>query len=131
MVSYPKLFNQVVDEFFNELIETYPENNFIKVRYTLFQTVSSVNVKKPAVDFMNLVITYLEQIAKKDEQFFISENTPELIKVLQIQSIWEAGMSENTKEAIWKYIKSFITIGNFIVKMPPETQNVINYIIHN
>jgi hypothetical protein len=89
MVSYPKLFNQVVDEFFNELIETYPENNFIKVRYTLFQTLSSVNVKKPAVDFMNLVVPYLEQIAKKDEQFFISENTPELIKVLQIKSIWK------------------------------------------
>ena len=130
MVSYPKLFNQVVDEFFNELMELYPTNNLIKVRYTLFQTISAVNVKKPAVDFMTLSIPFLEQIAMRDESFFLGESGPELIKI-HLKSIWTPDLSLNTKNAIWNYIKSFITIGNFIVKMPPETHNVINYIIQN
>ena len=130
MVSYPKLFNQVVDEFFNELMELYPKNNNVKVKYNLFLTISAVNIKKPAIDFMNRVVPYLEQIAMRDEEFFLSENSPDIIKA-NIKSIWTPDISETTKNAIWKYIKSFITIGNFIVEMPPETQNVINYIIHN
>jgi hypothetical protein len=130
MVSYPKLFNQVVDEFFNELMELYPKNNNLKVKYNLFLTISAVNIKKPALDFMNRVVPYLEQIAMRDEEFFLSENSPDIIKA-NIKSIWTPDISETTKNAIWKYIKSFITIGNFIVEMPHETQNVINYIIHN
>jgi len=130
MVSYPKLFNQVVDEFFNELMELYPKNNNVKVKYNLFLTISAVNIKKPAIDFMNRVVPYLEQIAMRDEEFFLSENSPDIIKA-NIKSIWTPDISETTKNAIWKYIKSFITIGNFIVEMPHETQNVINYIIHN
>jgi hypothetical protein len=130
MVSYPKLFNQVVDEFFNELMELYPKNNNVKVKYNLFLTISAVNIKKPAIDFMNQVVPYLEQIAMRDEEFFLGENSPDIIKA-NIKSIWTPDISETTKNAIWKYIKSFITIGNFIVEMPHETQNVINYIIHN
>jgi hypothetical protein len=130
MVSYPKLFNQVVDEFFNELMELYPKNNNVKVKYNLFLTISAVNIKKPAIDFMNRVVPYLEQIAMRDEEFFLGENSPDIIKA-NIKSIWTPDISETTKNAIWKYIKSFITIGNFIVEMPHETQNVINYIIHN
>jgi len=66
----------------------------------------------------------------RDEEFFLGENSPDIIKA-NIKSIWTPDISETTKNAIWKYIKSFITIGNFIVEMPHETQNVINYIIHN
>jgi len=38
-VSYVKIFNQVVDEFFRELIEIFPEEKKIKVQYNLFQTI--------------------------------------------------------------------------------------------
>ena len=38
-VSYVKIFNQVVDDFYNELIEIFPEEVKIKVQYTLFQTI--------------------------------------------------------------------------------------------
>jgi len=128
MVSYPKLFNQVVDEFFNELMEIFPENNNVKVKYNLFQTISSVNVKKPATDFMNRVVPYLEQIAMKDEAFFTSEHAPTVIKEFGPHL---HNATESTKQAVWKYIKSFITIGNYIVEMPLETHALINYIIHN
>ena len=130
-MSYIKYFNQVVDEFFNELIEIFPENNTIKVRYTLFQTISKTNVKKPCMDFMRLSTPYLEKIAMRDEQFFIGENTPDLIKQLHIDKIWSPDLSQNTKNAIWKYIKSFITIGFNVVEMPPETHSIINYIINS
>jgi len=128
-VSYVKIFNQIIDEFFNELIDIFPEEPKIKVQYTLFQTIIKANAKKPAVEFMTKSIPYLEKIAMHDEQFFISPDTPQFLQALNVEKIWKT-VSENTKTAIWKYIHTFFTIGVKIVEMPQETHGIINYIIN-
>ena len=51
-MSYIKIFNQGGVEFFNELIDFFPEENSIKVKYTLFRTIIKINVKKPCLEFM-------------------------------------------------------------------------------
>ena len=129
-VSYVKIFNQVVDEFFNELIEIFPEEVKIKVQYTLFQTIISANLKKPCTEFMTKSIPFLEKVAMRDEQFFIGADKPQLLEALNIQKIWTPQLSPVTKNAIWKYIQSFFTIGIKIIEMPPETHSIINYIIN-
>ena len=131
-ISYVKLFNQTVDEFFNDLISIFPHETKIKVTYNLFQTVSKVNVKKPCQDFMINIIPYLEIICVKDEQFFINqENKPKFFDEINFSELWKIGLSDKDKEIIWKYIKNFIAIGIKIVEMPEETMPLINYIINN
>jgi hypothetical protein len=129
-VSYVKIFNQVVDEFFKELIEIFPEENKIKVQYNLFQTLSATNAKKPCNDFMINSLPYLEKIAMRDEDFFKSPNKPNLLNSLNIEKLWNDTLSINTKNAIWRYIQSFFTIGVKIIPVPPETMPLITYIIN-
>jgi hypothetical protein len=129
-VSYIKIFNQVVDEFFNELIEIFPEEKKIKVQYTLFQTLIKANAKKPCMEFMTKSVQFLEKIAMRDEQFFTGKEKPQLLEALNIEKIWTKELSQNTKDAIWKYIQSFFTIGIKVVEMPPETHDIIHYIIN-
>ena len=129
-VSYVKIFNQVIDEFFNELIDIFPDEPKIKVQYTLFQTIIAANVKKPCTEFMSKSLPYLEKIAMRDEQFFMGKDKPGFLEALNIEKIWTSGLSENTKKAIWKYIQSFFTIGIRVVEMPPESLEIINYIIN-
>ena len=129
-VSYIKIFNQVVDEFFNELIEIFPEEKKIKVQYTLFQTLIKANAKKPCMEFMTKSIHFLEKIAMRDEHFFTGKEKPQLLEALNIEKIWTKELSQNTKDAIWKYIQSFFTIGIKVVEMPPETHDIIHYIIN-
>ena len=120
-ISYVKIFNQVVDEFYNELIEIFPEEVKIKVQYTLFQTIIKVNSKKPCTEFMTKSIPFLEKIAMRDEQ--LVNNFPFL------ENIWTSDLSNATKNAIWRYIQSLFTIGFKIIEMPIETHDIINYII--
>ena len=120
-VSYVKIFNQVVDDFYNELIEIFPEEVKIKVQYTLFQTIIKVNSKKPCTEFMTKSIPFLEKIAMRDEQ--LVNNFPFL------ENIWTSDLSNATKNAIWRYIQSLFTIGFKIIEMPIETHDIINYII--
>ena len=130
-VSYTKVFNQIVDEFFRELIETFPEENKIKVQYNLFQTLCASNSKKACHDFMIGSVPYLEQISMKDEDFFKGPNRPSFLNSMGFENIWTPGLSENTKLAIWKYIKSFFVIGVNVIQMPEEAIPIIQYIINN
>ena len=128
-IEYIKTFNQVMDEFFNELIEIFPEEPKIKVQYNLFQTLCKTNIRKPCNEFMLGSVPYLEKIAMKDEDFFVSPEQPKLLKSMNISKLWSSDISDNTKDAIWRYIKSFFIIGIKVVQMPPESLALINYII--
>ena len=75
-IEFVKIFNQVMDEFFNELIEIFPEESKIKVNYNLFQTLVKSNIRKPCSDFMLGSIPYLEKIAMRDENFFTGNDKP-------------------------------------------------------
>ena len=130
-ISYTKIFNQIVDEFFRELIEIFPEENKIKVQYNLFQTLCASNTKKACNDFMIGSIPFLEQISMKDEAFFRGNDRPTFLNSMGFENIWTPDLSQNTKTAIWNYIKSFFTIGVNVIQMPEETIPIIQYIINN
>jgi len=130
-VSYTKLFNQAVDEFFQNLIERFPQETKIKVNYNMFQTLASTNVKKPCTEFMLGSIPYLPSLVQKDDTFFTSESQPELLKSMNFSKIWTPDLDQGTKDTIWAYIKNFFAIGIKVVDMPEETLPLINFIINN
>jgi len=130
-ISYIKIFNQIVDEFFRELIEIFPEESKIKVQYNLFQTLCKTNIKKVCNDFMFGSLPYLEKICMKDEDFFKGKERPSFLNSMGFENIWTDSLSENTKNAIWNYIKSFLTIGSKIIAVPEDSIPLIEYIITN
>jgi len=130
IVSYVKIFNEVLNEFFIELMEIFPENKSIDVTYTLFQTIIKVNVKKPCHEFMSKIIPFLEKIAMKDEDILIGTERPHILNKLNINKEDFDLLSDKTKKALWKYITTFISIGSKVIEMPQETHQLINYIIN-
>ena len=97
-------------QFFKELIDIFPEETKIKVQYNLFQSLCKANIRKPCSEFILGSIPYLEKIAMRDENFFLSSDKPNLLSSMNIEKLWASGISDNTKNAIWNYIKSFFVI---------------------
>jgi len=127
-ISYIKLFNGTVDEFFNDLIEIFPDSAKIKVSQSLFQTVCSINIKKACIDFMTRVFPFLEQIIMKDSVYFYTmDSKPKIFEQLSI--LWTPDLPESIKCSIWKYIYSLVAIGSKVIEVPPEYADLINYII--
>lgn len=124
-----KLFNQVVNEFLTQLMEIFPENNKIKVQYSLFETLAKSNARKIPNDFMINSIPYLEKICMKDTTFFQNTDNFFLTRI-GFDTIWPE-LSENTKETIWVYLKTLFTIGSQLIQLPPETTPFIEYIKNN
>jgi hypothetical protein len=129
-VEYIRIFNQLIDEFFRELIDIFPEETKIKVQHNLFQSLCKSNFKKPCTDFMLGSIDYLEKISMKDEDFFKGTNKPDLLTSMNFEKLWTPELSPVTKEAIWKYIKSFFAIGVNAIQMPEESLPLIYFIIN-
>jgi hypothetical protein len=67
----------------------------------------------------------------KDEDFFRGSDRPSFLSSMGFENIWTPGLSDVTKDAIWRYIKSFFTIGIKVIQMPSETLPQIEYIINN
>ena len=51
-ISYIKVFNKLIDEFLNELMDIFPNETKIKVQHNLFQTLCKSNSRKIPNDFM-------------------------------------------------------------------------------
>jgi len=81
------------------------------------------------MEFMTRSVPYLEKVAMRDEEFFIGDDKPQLLEALNIKKLWTDDLSPVTKQAIWRYIQSFFTVGMKVVEMPVETHPIINYII--
>ena len=128
-VSYVKIFNEVLNEFFTELMEIFPENKSINVTHTFFQTLIKVNVKKPCEKFMDKLTPYLERIAMRDENILTGDDRPNILNRLNLNQTDLDKLSDKTKQALWKYIITFIAIGSKVIEMPQETHQIINYII--
>jgi hypothetical protein len=78
---------------------------------------------------MTKIVPYLEKIAMRDEDILVGADRPEILNKLKIDQRDLNTLSDNTKQALWKYITSFIAIGFKIIEMPQETHQIINYII--
>ena len=116
-MSSIQAFIQVLDEFLNELMETFPKVTKIKTYYHTFETMKKTNARKILDTFMEAVKGNEEAISNKDEKFLL--NNPFLAEV-EIKKWWTPNLSENTKDAIWKYLNTLVFLGTSITAIPPD-----------
>jgi hypothetical protein len=63
---------------------------------------------------------------EKNEAFF-KENSDsiDLLRELDLMKIWTDDLSQNTKEAIWKYLQTLYILATTISALPAETLSII------
>lgn len=116
-------FLSVLDEFIQELVETFPEEKKIKVYQNAYQTMKKANPRKVLESFMDAAMPLSEYITNKDEK--ILELNNELLNELNIKKWWTPELSKNTKDAIWQYLNTLYILGTTINSIP---QNLLSSI---
>jgi hypothetical protein len=120
------MFNNVTDEFFQDLLNTFPEERKIRVQHTLFETLCKTNIRKPCYEFMEGIKDYIEPIALKDDHLFEVCEHAFIIKI-NLRSLWKS-CNQITKDVIWRYIHTLIIIGSNVHVLPEEYTGLVNYI---
>lgn len=116
-------FNTICDEFFKDLITSYPDLEPFKHLRSGFTLVKNCDPKSPQRIFNSHVLTkYREHILSKNEDFFLTTNDIEITNgkkeywhefINYIKIIWKTLDNEN-KEIIWKYFHSLLILSDKI-----------------
>ena len=123
MASY-QAFNSMMDEFLNELIQTFPEEKALKVEKTKFQTLRKANSKKVVEGFMNAISPYQNDIQNKDESI-MKRTDIDFLNKMNIKKWWTKELSNTTKDAIWSYLQTLMMLGTTITSIPSDMLKTI------
>lgn len=119
-------FNEMMEQFLTELVQTFPEEKAMKKYLTAFEMAKKTNARMCMQEFMASITPYAQKIMAKDETFFI-ENNKEIpfLNELNIVDHWNESLGESTKSAIWQYMQTLYLMGMTISALPEETISLI------
>lgn len=122
-------FNDMMQQFIDELVQTFPEEKGIKKYAATFDIMRKSNARKCVETFMTAISPYATRITGKDETFF--DEDLEFLKELNIKKHWTPELSNNTKEAIWQYLQTLYMLGMTITSIPDDALKMIESVAGN
>ena len=118
---YYEIFNDKADEFFKELVVTFPQIADFKTFKTGFTLLRNFNPKSPNKYFRQYVIAkFKKAILSKDETFFLEEQSFGIEDnqkdywvdcIQQLKYIWKT-LDDHNKDIIWKYFQVMIILSD-------------------
>ena len=117
-------FNEMMANFLDELVQTFPEEKCMKKYQVSFDIMKKANPRKCVDAFMTSAAQYNQQIMAKDERFFL-DNDIDFLDAMNIKKWWTDDLSTNTKGAIWQYLQTLTILGTTITSIPAETLGAI------
>lgn len=119
-------FNDMMGQFLNELVLTFPEETDIQKFQASF-SVARVSTPRSVLEgFMQSVGPHSAKLMAKDESLFL-ENAKDIqfLKDINLHKIWTPATSPGTKAAIWQYMQTLHILGVTLSMFPPETLEAI------
>jgi len=112
-------FTDMMEQFLNELEQTFPEEKSFKKYHASFDIMRAANPRKCVDIFMNEVSKYSGQIMQKDDSIF------DHFEHLDIKKYWTPELSTATKDAIWQYIQTLNLLGMTITSIPADMLSMV------
>jgi len=126
MATTVSAFNDMMQQFLDELVLTFPEEKSFKKFQNSFQLLRKTNPRSPMNNFMESISPYINSVMKKDEVFFKEHATTiPFLKKLNLSAIWTDELSQNTKDTIWQYLQTLYILATTISALPAETLSMI------
>lgn len=116
-------FNDMMEQFLNELVSTFPEEKGIKKYQASFEIVRKANPRKCVDSFMAAISPYASRLTAKDDSV-MSEDIS-FLKQVHISKYWTPDLSQPTKDAIWQYLQTLYMLGMTISAIPADTLSMI------
>lgn len=118
--TFLSAFNNVVTQFINDLIITFPEEMEFKKFKTGFSLLSKTNPRKFLTVFNYYIGNYKSQIIEQDESFFLITKSDNLsgvednsiTQLLDKLKIYWKTLSASNKDKIWTYLNTLMVLSD-------------------
>jgi hypothetical protein len=121
MATTLSAFNDMMEQFVNELIETFPEEKTFKKYQVALDLARKANPRQILNEYMSAVRPVSERIMARDESVLNDVKIPDL----DLPKIWTPDLSTGTKNAIWQYLQTLIVLGTTISALPQDALSAI------
>ena len=130
MTANVSAFIQVMEQFLDELTQTFPEQRALKKYKATVDVMRKANPRKVMDVFMESAGQFQDKIMAMDESFFL-ENDIGFLDALEIKKWWTPELSNTTKSSIWQFLQYLLVTGGATVtpKMPEISQEAQNEIM--
>lgn len=99
-------FNDLMRQFLIDLSEVFPEDPAVQTSLATFEDLVRTNYKMPMKMFVEAIGPHAAKIAAHDETVFDDMVFPGV----DFKKLWNSDISNNTKNAIFSYLKSLLYI---------------------
>ncbi len=119
-------FNDMMEQFLNELVLTFPEETAMK-KYQINFELARVASPRTTLDvFMKGITPYTTMIMSKDEKFFRDHLSDiPILEEMNMAECWNDDLSGSTKDAMWQYLQTLYILGTTINMFNDETLSMI------
>lgn len=115
-------FNDMMAQFLNELVLTFPEEKSIQKFQATFEVARTAMPRSILDGFMKSVGPHSAKLMAKDESFFIEHAKDiEFLRDVNLDKVWTPETSAQTKAAIWQYMQTLHILGTTLTMFPPDT----------
>lgn len=123
-------FNDMMLQFLNELMQTFPEEKKIKKYAASFDIMKKSNPRKCVEVYMDAIGPFSQRVTAKDETL-LNEEGLSFLTEMNIKKHWTPELSNNTKEAIWQYLQTLYMLGTTITSIPADALDMIENVASN
>ena len=116
-------FNEMMTQFIDELVSTFPEEKDLKKGKATFDIMKTANPRAVVDFFMNAVGPHSAKLMAKDDSLFTEK--VDFLGGIDIHKLWTDDLSANTKGAIWQYLQTLNILGTTMTAIPKETLSAI------
>jgi hypothetical protein len=118
-IIYIKAFNNLLDQFIDFLMETFPDHRSdITLTKTCTEFIRKTNPRTVVEQFMQFINPYEREIGNCNESFFLDFERnmrlqqDEVLFGLKLKSIWQSeDMTDYRKAKIWLFFQKLLSAG--------------------
>ena len=125
-----KAFNQTLQEFLDDLKNTFPEEKAIRTLSLKFETGIVANNRLALDQLMPELTKHAQLISSRNEQLFLDPQY-NVIQDIDLQRLWKSDISDNTRKAIWDYLNTLLMLGTTIMSLPQNMLSQIEVMAQN
>jgi hypothetical protein len=124
-MDYIHKFNVTFNEFIDDIIRIFPNDQDLKVYKAGIQTAIVLDNKYIITRFNDSIVDkYGKQLLERNDAFFLNHDYTDVISynkeynavILKVKNAWSSMNTEN-REIMWKYFKILILLSNkFVLK---------------
>ena len=102
-------FNNTVQEFLDALLEVFPEHRGVMKQKLRFEVGTRANCRLALDSIMPKLIEHSSAVIARDEN--ILGDVDGGFSDIDLASMWNSGLSEQTKNTIWDYVNTLLSLG--------------------